>query len=157
MEAHKVVLASSSLFFKKMFKKSKHPHPLTYLRGFQSKDFASLIDFIYFGEANVYQEDLDSFLVIAEDIQLKGLTNQSSKNLIQQHEEFRHPEPIPKARDWPKKSAPPTQNQTNVPSTASTAVVIQTQSSTHLLALGEKVKSMMEQGCISCGILLSGT
>ena len=83
MEAHKVVLASSSLFFKKMLKKSEHPHPLTYLRGFQSKDFASIIDFIYFGEANVYQEDLNSFLAIAEDIKLKGLTGRTSDELLE--------------------------------------------------------------------------
>ena len=70
MEAHKVILASSSPFFEKILQKSKHPHPLIYLRGFQSKDFVSILDFLYFGEANVYQEDLDSFLAIAEEIQL---------------------------------------------------------------------------------------
>ena len=53
MEAHKVILASSSPFFEKILKKSKHPHPLIYLKGFQSKDFASILDFLYFGEANV--------------------------------------------------------------------------------------------------------
>ena len=58
MEAHKVIMASSSPFFEKILQKSKHPHPLIYLRGFQSKDFASILDFLYFGEANVYQEDL---------------------------------------------------------------------------------------------------
>ena len=70
MEAHKVILASSSPFFQKILKNSKHPHPLIYLRGFQSKDFVCILDFLYFGEANVYQEDLDSFLAIAEEIQL---------------------------------------------------------------------------------------
>ena len=74
MEAHKVILAASSPFFERILQKSKHPHPLIYLRGFQSKDFLSILDFLYFGEANVYQEDLDSFLAIAEEIQLKGLT-----------------------------------------------------------------------------------
>merc|ERR1711936_1245109 len=74
MEAHKVILAASSPFFEKILHKSKHPHPLIYLKGFQSKDFASILDFLYFGEANEYQEDLDSFLAIAEEIKLKGLT-----------------------------------------------------------------------------------
>ena len=54
MEAHKVIMASSSPFFEKILQKSKHPHPLIYLRGFQSNDFASILDFLYFGEANVY-------------------------------------------------------------------------------------------------------
>ena len=32
------------------------------------------------GEANVYQENLDSFLRIAEDLKLKGLTGQQDVN-----------------------------------------------------------------------------
>ena len=66
MEAHKVILVSSSPFFEKILQKSKYPHPLIYLRGFQSKDFASILDFLYFG--HIYQENLDSFLAIAEEI-----------------------------------------------------------------------------------------
>ena len=57
IEAHKVILASSSPFFEKILHKSKHPHPLIYLKGFWSKDFASILDFLYFGEANIFQED----------------------------------------------------------------------------------------------------
>merc|ERR1719494_218056 len=78
MEAHKVILASSSPFFENILQKSKHPHPLLYLKGFQSKDFASILDFLYLGQANVYQEDLDPFLAIADGIKLKGLTGQTS-------------------------------------------------------------------------------
>ena len=86
MEAHKVILASSSPFFEKILQKSKYPHPLIYLRGFQSKDFASILDFLYFGEANVYQEDLDYFLAIAEKIKLKGLTGQFSSDVLEEQE-----------------------------------------------------------------------
>ena len=32
------------------------------------------MDFLYYGEANVYQENLDSFFSMAEDFKLKGLT-----------------------------------------------------------------------------------
>merc|ERR1719319_931681 len=32
-----------------------------------------MVDFLYYGEANVYQENLDSFLAVAEELQLKGL------------------------------------------------------------------------------------
>ena len=62
IEGHKVILATSSPFFEKILQKSKHPHPLIYLKGFQSKDLASILDFLYLGEANVLQEDLDSSL-----------------------------------------------------------------------------------------------
>merc|ERR1719509_155143 len=32
-----------------------------------------VVDFLYYGEANVYQENLDAFLAVAEDLELKGL------------------------------------------------------------------------------------
>ena len=33
VEAHKVVLISSSPFFKNLLQRNKHPHPLIYMRG----------------------------------------------------------------------------------------------------------------------------
>ena len=33
----------------------------------------AIIDFLYYGEANIYQENLDTFLTIAEELNLKGL------------------------------------------------------------------------------------
>ena len=74
IEAHKVVLASSSPFFMDLLKKNKHPHPLIYLRGLTSTDLGAIMDFLYHGEANVFQEDLDTFLALAEEFKLKGLT-----------------------------------------------------------------------------------
>ena len=93
METHKVVLASSSPFFEKILQKSKHLHPLIYLRGFQSKDFAPILDFLYSGEANVYQEDLASFLAIAEEFKLKGLTGQTPSDEVYKQVKPNHPEP----------------------------------------------------------------
>merc|ERR1712129_95974 len=74
VEAHKVILASSSPFFLDILKRNKHPHPLIYMRGLKSEDLMALVDFLYFGDANVYQENLDSFLAIADELKLKGLT-----------------------------------------------------------------------------------
>ena len=74
IEAHKVVLAASSPFFQRVLKGNKHSRPLLiYMRGVKSDDLTAMVDFLYFGEANIYQENLDSFLAIAEELQLKGL------------------------------------------------------------------------------------
>ena len=168
MEAHKVILAASSPFFDNLLQKSKHTHPLIYLRGFESKDFVSILDFVYFGEANVNQEDFDSFVAIAEDIQLKGLTRQTSTNLIQDQEVTQHYKPIQKSREmlekstnpcldlerWkhqystvnPIQSNPDLKHNRNVPIAPSTTVAVLNQSSIDLLALDRKVKSMMEHG-----------
>ena len=76
LEAHKVILAASSPFFQNLLTKNKHPHPLIYMKGAKFEDLMAIVDFLYFGEANVFQENLDAFLSLAEELKLKGLTGQ---------------------------------------------------------------------------------
>ena len=149
MEAHKVILAASSPFFEKILQKTKHPHPLIYLKGFQSKYFLSIMDFLYFGKANVFQEDLDSFLAIAEEIQLKGLIGHTWEPVHESNDFFQNSTSLQADRE-PKES---------VPKQTSSVVAIQSQSSTDLQALDEKVKSIMEKGqkMIPGGTQLNGT
>ena len=85
-EAHKVILASSSPFFQNILKGIKHAHPLLYLRGMKVEDISAILDFLYCGEANVYQENLESFLAIAEELQLKGLTGQKESESTKNNE-----------------------------------------------------------------------
>ena len=80
IEAHKVILAASSPFFETILKKNKHSHPLIFMRGMKTIDLVALVDFLYFGEAKVFQENLDSFLAIAEELQLKGLQGSKDQN-----------------------------------------------------------------------------
>ena len=54
IEAHKVILASLSPFFQRVLKRNKHSHPLIYMKGMKSDDLTAIVDFLYFGEANVY-------------------------------------------------------------------------------------------------------
>ena len=79
VEAHKVILASSSPVFQKILKSNKHAHPLLYMRGMKSEDLLAILDFLYCGETYVYQEDLDSFLAIAEELELKGLIGKTNQ------------------------------------------------------------------------------
>ena len=60
IEAHKMILAASSPFFQRILKSNKHSHPLIYMKGMKTHDLTAIVDFLYFGEANVYQENLDS-------------------------------------------------------------------------------------------------
>ena len=73
VDAHKVILAASSPFFENLLKRNKHAHPLIYMRGMKSEDLLAIVDFLYYGEANIYQENLDTFLNIAEELKLEGL------------------------------------------------------------------------------------
>ena len=74
IDAHKVILAASSPVFQSMLKRNKHSHPLIYMKGLRSEDLRAMIDFLYLGEADIFQENLVSFLAIAEDLKLSGLT-----------------------------------------------------------------------------------
>ena len=82
VEAHKVILASSSPFFQKLLGRNKqHHHPLIYMRGTTFDTLLAVLDFLYRGEANVFQEDLDSFLAIAEELQLRGLMGNTNQKV----------------------------------------------------------------------------
>merc|ERR1712129_413954 len=76
VEAHKVILAASSPFFQNILRSNPHQHPLIYMRGMKAEDLVGIVDFLYYGEVNILQDNLDNFLTLAEEIQLKGLTNE---------------------------------------------------------------------------------
>ena len=74
MQAHKIILSTSSNFFHGVLSHLQHPHPVIYLRGVQSANLASVLDFIYNGEVFVAEDDLPSFIVLAEDLKIKVFT-----------------------------------------------------------------------------------
>ena len=73
IEAHKIILATSSTFFNAVLKRNKHSHPMIYMKGIQAKYMLAIVDYIYSGETNIKQEDLDGFLALAVELKLKGL------------------------------------------------------------------------------------
>eukprot|EP00096_Caligus_rogercresseyi_P015511 TRINITY_DN7944_c0_g1_i2.p1 TRINITY_DN7944_c0_g1~~TRINITY_DN7944_c0_g1_i2.p1 ORF type:complete len:315 (+),score=67.91 TRINITY_DN7944_c0_g1_i2:121-1065(+) len=77
IKAHKVILSACSPFFRSLIKSVPHQHPLLYLRGIQPCHLESLLCFIYNGEVSVSQESLNGFLSVAEELQVKGLTQSS--------------------------------------------------------------------------------
>ena len=83
LQAHKVILSACSSFFKSLLRQqttqNSHPNPFIYLRGVSFSDLSSVLDFMYHGEVNVAQEDLNSFLSVAEELQIKGLTNRDGR------------------------------------------------------------------------------
>ena len=58
-------------------------HPLLYLKGVKYTDLVSVLDFMYHGEVNVAQEELNSFLAVAEDLQVKGLSQKNYNRNIE--------------------------------------------------------------------------
>ena len=56
------------------------------MRGIKSTILVTIMDFLYQGEANVSQDDLDSFLTVAEELKLRGLAGDSQSKEEQQKE-----------------------------------------------------------------------
>ena len=139
------------------------------MRKIKYQDLLAIIDFLYYGEANIYQENLEIFLAIAEELKLKGLTggNKEEKNDSTLDNHFKkiktqNKEPVPlfdrnngyNQEDIPYKEEFPER-----------AVMIQNPiMSGELLELDVKIKSMMVPGkqimpngkraeskCIVCG------
>jgi len=78
IQAHKVILSACSPFFKTILKRNRHEHPLLYLKGVKYTDLVAVLNFMYHGEVNVAQEELNTFLSIAEELKIKGLTQNST-------------------------------------------------------------------------------
>ena len=75
VSAHKVVLAASSDYFKTILKQNKHTHPLLCLEGVSSTEINSILNYIYNGEIQIIQENLDRFLKVAQRLQLEGISH----------------------------------------------------------------------------------
>ena len=86
IEAHRVILSGSSPFFNAVLKRNNHSHPMIYMRGLKFKDLTAIVDFIYQGEVSIHQEDLDGFLALSGELQLKGLAGADEERIEQKIE-----------------------------------------------------------------------
>jgi len=122
IQAHKVILSACSPFFRSVLKKNPHQHPLLYLKGVKYEEILLVLNFMYHGEVNVAQDELNSFLSVAEDLQVKGLSQnqpKSSRSTQQESNNFKRfpneesapaislPRPIKQPRPKPSYSQPP--------------------------------------------------
>ena len=73
IQAHKTVLAASSSVFADIMKNSKHPLPYIYLRGVTSDQLSSMINFIYYGETTLKENEFESFTALGKEFQIDGL------------------------------------------------------------------------------------
>ena len=105
LEAHKAVLSLRSPWFKTLMGKIRNTqHPLIYMRGLKTRELEGVMDFIYQGEANVLQEDLEAFLKIGEDLQVEGLDSNVEEfhHILGQPMKTTHSERKPAEPDFKK-------------------------------------------------------
>jgi len=89
LKAHKVVLASCSPYFKDLLKEMKNDNQTMacspfyiMMSGVTSSTLNGILDFMYYGEVNVAQEDLERFLSLADELQVKGLMSKNSQGRV---------------------------------------------------------------------------
>jgi len=104
VQAHKVILSACSPWFRNVLRQNPHQHPLLYLKGVKYKELVSVLNFMYQGEVNVAQEELNSFLAVAEDLRVKGLTQNNSSSDSKSKSD---PAPVKASRPAPPVSDPP--------------------------------------------------
>jgi len=81
IRCHKLILGACSPHFRNIIRRlSAVQNPAIYLRGVRHEDIKNILEFMYLGMVNVAQEDLDSFLSVAQDLCIKGLTQDGGGN-----------------------------------------------------------------------------
>ena len=84
IKAHKIILAASSNWFRDTLKDIQNPNPLIFMRSIQGNQLSNIIDYMYLGEVNVYQDDLVDFLALAAELEMKGLTGVNQRNMLEE-------------------------------------------------------------------------
>ena len=82
IQAHKLVLAASSPFFRKVLNQTKHEFPYIYIKGIDFKDLLSIVHFIYNGETEIPAEDIPRFIEAAQELKIKGLGPEDIKRVL---------------------------------------------------------------------------
>ena len=77
VDSHKIILTAFSPVFCNMLQTQQNVHPMIFLRGVNQEQLTSVLDFMYTGEAKINKSNLDEFLQLAKELQLKGLANNS--------------------------------------------------------------------------------
>ena len=107
IKAHRNVLSASSPVFKNILCiDTGNKHPLIYLRGINSAEIQSIVEFIYFGEAKCNEERINEFLTVAQSLEIRAL-NKNNKEAADQSQNIQSDaqvDPIESINEFKKES-----------------------------------------------------
>ncbi|CAL1684946.1 unnamed protein product [Lasius platythorax] len=81
IQAHKVVLSACSTYFQSLFTVNPCQHPIVILKDIKFSDLKIMVDFMYYGEVNISQDQLPSIIKTAESLKIKGLAEMHTASL----------------------------------------------------------------------------
>ncbi|KAB7501059.1 Broad-complex core protein isoform 6, partial [Armadillidium nasatum] len=70
--AHRLILAAFSDYFKEILEETPCKHPFILVQNANGEDLKALLDFIYVGEISVESERMESFLKLAQNLEVRG-------------------------------------------------------------------------------------
>ena len=103
IKTHKLVISSFSPVLRNILKLNQTFNPLIYLKGVKFKDLQNLLNFMYQGQVDVAEDDLSSFLEIAEDLNVLGLSEKNAEVCYKINTILRvllHPKTLHESRPW---------------------------------------------------------
>ena len=77
IKAHKFLLSSCSEFFQNILKENPHQNLLLYLKGINYSELEMILKFIYTGQCELPEDELETFLNGGADLRVKGLIGHS--------------------------------------------------------------------------------
>ncbi|XP_071439994.1 protein bric-a-brac 1-like [Hetaerina americana] len=72
--AHRLVLSACSPYFRTLFMTIPDKHPVIFMKGVKKSEMIDILDFMYNGEVTISHTQLASFLQIADELSVNGLT-----------------------------------------------------------------------------------
>ena len=83
IQAHKLVLSACSKFFQFILKEACHSDskPIIFLKGIHSTELGHLLQFMYRGETSFPEDTTNSFLNIANELQIKAFSEDPGGNI----------------------------------------------------------------------------
>lgn len=78
MKAHRMVLSACSPYFQTLFSDNPCKHPIVILKDIGWSELKAVVEFMYKGEINVCQEQIEPLLKVAESLKIRGLADVSS-------------------------------------------------------------------------------
>ena len=71
IKAHKVVLAASSEYFRRIMSLQSHANPFVIMRGISGDILDNIMKFLYLGETAVCQNNMEEFIQVSKSLKIK--------------------------------------------------------------------------------------
>lgn len=87
VQAHKTILCSASPVFKQLLMiYPSNTNSILYLKGIEHEELESILQFIYLGEAKVYESRIQSFMSASTELNIKELKKQTVESAVDERD-----------------------------------------------------------------------